>query len=371
MKLLTILATLLAVVFPGVTASAAPPPRQTTIDIKSQSFLINNQPTYKDRIYDNRKIEGLLLNSRMVQGIFDDLNPETRALWKYPDGSAYDAERNTREFIAAMPEWRKHGLLSFTINLQGGSPQGYSNAQPWINSTFTPEGDLRPEFMARLEKILDRADALGMVPIVGFFYFGQTKAFKDEPAIIKATTSATDWLLARNYSNVLIEITNECNQKNYPEIIKPARANELIQLVQQRSQGKVKNIPGRFYVSTSLTGGQIPNDKIARSADFLLIHGNGISKPDGIRAMVAKTRALPAYHDQPILFNEDDHFDFEKPDNNMLAAIGQYASWGYFDYRMKGEGFDEGYQSVPVNWGISSKRKQGFFDLLTKVTGEK
>ena len=31
-----------------------------------------------------------------------------------------------------------------------------------------------------------------------------------------------------------------------------------------------------------------------------------------------------------------------------------------FDYRMEGEGFDEGYQSVPVNWGISSERKKGF-----------
>jgi hypothetical protein len=53
----------------------------------------------------------------------------------------------------------------------------------------------------------------------------------------------------------------------------------------------------------------------------------------------------------------------------MLAAIGEYAGWGYFDYRMEGEGFDEGYQSVPVNWTTSSDRKRGFFDLLAKVTG--
>jgi hypothetical protein len=36
---------------------------------------------------------------------------------------------------------------------------------------------------------------------------------------------------------------------------------------------------------------------------------------------------------------------------------------------MKGEGFDEGYQSVPVNWGISSGRKRGFFELLREITG--
>ena len=70
-------------------------------------------------------------------------------------------------------------------------------------------------------------------------------------------------------------------------------------------------------------------------------------------------------------FNEDDHFDFEKPRNNFVAAIGEFASWGYFDYRMKGEGFDEGYQSVPVNWKTSSERKKGFFKLLGEIAGEK
>jgi hypothetical protein len=36
---------------------------------------------------------------------------------------------------------------------------------------------------------------------------------------------------------------------------------------------------------------------------------------------------------------------------------------------MKGEGFDDGYQSVPVNWTISSERKRAFFGLLKDMTG--
>ena len=83
-----------------------------------------------------------------------------------------------------------------------------------------------------------------------------------------------------------------------------------------------------------------------------------------------QTRAVPGYRPMPILFNEDDHFDFDKPLNNFTAAIAGRASWGYFDFRMKGEGFDEGYQSVPVNWKISSERKRGFFKLLSEITGE-
>jgi len=90
--------------------------------------------------------------------------------------------------------------------------------------------------------------------------------------------------------------------------------------------------------------------------------------------MVQACRRVQGYRPMPILFNEDDHFDFDKPSNNFLAAVGEGASWGYFDFRMKRdgseEGFDEGFQSVPVNWGISSARKKGFFGLLSKITGE-
>lgn len=349
--------------FPSLAAD-----RKTTLSIEGRAFFINGQPTYKGRTFNNMKIEGLLMNARLVQGIFDDLNPQTRDKWKYPDGQPFDAERNTREFVANMPAWRKAGLLSFTINLEGGSPQGYSKEQPWRNSAFTEKGELRPQYMARLEKVLDKADELGMAPIVGFFYFGQAKHIQDQAIVTKAVENATDWLLSKGYTNVLVEIANECNHNGYPEIIKPARADELIKLVQQRSAGKVNTPAKRLLVSTSLTGGQIPNEKIVRSADYLLLHGNGQHQPDKIRQMVTRTRAVPGYRDQPILFNEDDHFDFDKPDNNMLAAVSQYASWGYFDYRMKGEGFEDGYQSVPVDWSTNSPRKKSFFTLLERMT---
>jgi hypothetical protein len=81
-----------------------------------------------------------------------------------------------------MPDWRAHGLLAFTLCLQGGSPQGYSNKQPWHNSAFESDGSLRPDYMARAERILRRADELGMVVILGCYYFGQDERLKDEAA---------------------------------------------------------------------------------------------------------------------------------------------------------------------------------------------
>ena len=84
--------------------------------------------------------------------------------------------------------------------------------------------------------------------------------------------------------------------------------------------------------------------------------------------MVERSRKVDGYRPMPILFNEDGHFDFDRPSNNFAAAVGAGRIVGCFDYRMKGEGFDGGYQSVPVNWSISSQRKRGFFFLLREMT---
>jgi hypothetical protein len=340
-------------------------PRKTEVGIRGDMFTINGEPTYKGRTWKGKKIEGLLMNSRMVQATFDDLNPETVGKWKYPDTGKWDADRNTREFVAAMPEWRKQGLLAFTLNLQGGSPQGYSKDQPWHNSAVTGDGGLRPEYLKRLEAVLDRADELGMVVILGLFYFGQDQRLTDEAAVTRATDAALDWLFKKGYRNVLIEVNNECNVRYDHAILKPDRVHELI----DRVKGKTKD-GRRFLVGTSYGGGTVPKENVVRSSDFLLLHGNGVKDPNRIAGMVRQTRKVPGYRPVPILFNEDDHFDFDKPVNNFTAAVGEYASWGYFDWRMPGEGFDDGYQSVPVNWGISSPRKKGFVKLLGEITGE-
>jgi CubicO group peptidase (beta-lactamase class C family) len=338
------------------------PVRHTSVTIVGQAFQINGKPTYAGRTWRGMNIEGLLMNARMVQGIFDDLNPETRARWAYPDTGRWDPERNTREFIAAMPEWRKHGLLAFTINLQGGSPQGYSREQPWHNSAIAEDGSLRQDYMARLERILNRADELGMAVILGIFYFGQDQRLKDEAAVLRATDNAVRWVLDRGYRNVLIEVNNECNVAYDHAILRPDRVHELIERVRtHQHEGR------RLLVGTSYGGGTIPKENVVRASDFLLMHGNGVSDPNRIAAMVRQARAVPGYRPMPILFNEDDHFDFDKPMNNMVAAVSEYASWGFFDPGKSD--YADGYQCPPVQWRINTERKKAFFGLLAEMTG--
>jgi hypothetical protein len=171
-----------------------PTSKKTTVSIKGNQFYINDELTYKGQTWQGNKVEGLLMNSRMVQGIFDDTNPETVGRFVYEDTGKWDAERNTNEFVENMSLWKIYGLLAFTLNLQSGSPLGYGN-NGWINSTFDPEENLVPVYMNRLTKIMDEADRLGMVVILGYFYFRQDEYLTDEKAVINAVDNITNWLL--------------------------------------------------------------------------------------------------------------------------------------------------------------------------------
>ncbi len=351
--------------------------RNTVVSIVDEQFHVNGAPTYEGRTWttaDGREypLEGLLMNARLVQGVFDDLNPETRGQWAYPDTRRWDPDRNTAEFVQAMASWREHGLLSFTINLQGGCPYGYCRNQPWENSAFAPDGSLRESFMQRLGKVLDRADELGMVPILGYFYFGQDDRLEDEAAVVRAVENATEWVLEQGYRNVIVEINNECNIAYDHAILGCNRVHELIERV-----GNIERDGQSLLVSTSLGGGSVPPANIVAASDYVLLHGNGVRDPERVVEMIRDVRAMDAFSPMPVVFNEDDQpwrveeQGWGEDGNNFVAAVKNYTSWGYFDFRREeeDEDFNLGYQSVPVNWHLSSTRKRDFFDLLADVTG--
>ncbi len=345
--------------------------KQTTVSINGGDFHINGQPTYAGRTWNGHRIEGLLMNARFVQATFDDLSPETRDTWKLPDGSAYDAVLNTQQFVDFLPTCREHGLLAFTLNMQGGNPRGYGKNQPWHNSAFEADGTLRDDYRRRFEQIIDAADSLGMVVVLGLFYFGQDERLADEAAVVRATDEAIDWLVERGDGNVVIEIANECDIGDcdlggnfYYEhaILRSERAHELVDRVRERSDGNL-------LASTSYRGDALLRPNVAKAADYILLHGNSVEEPAKLRENIRKSRDIDGYRGQPIVINEDDHFAFDQEDNNLIAAVSEHVGWGLFDYRMQGEPFEAGYQSVPTDWSMDHRRKRGFFEKLAEITG--
>lgn len=107
------------------------PPFQarTSVSIRDGKWLFNGQVTYP-----GTRAEGLLLNVRMVNSVFEDR--------RQPE---FDAQANTDAFLKKIPDYAAHGVRAFTICLQGGMP-GYEGA---LNSAFDPDGALRESYLGR------------------------------------------------------------------------------------------------------------------------------------------------------------------------------------------------------------------------------
>jgi hypothetical protein len=251
------------------------------------------------------------MNVRMVNATFDDENAETR-----PEG--FNPDENTNAFIASMDDYRSKGILAFTLNLQGGMP-GYEGA---INSAFYPDGQLKPDYLARVSKVIEAANEKGMVIILGFFYQRQDQILEDREAVLAATRNASSWLAQKGYQNVMVEISNEYRHPGFNHPILLEAEGQVLLMDVVRSQAP------HLLVSTSGMGDACFHEKLARSADFILIHGN-TTEPEDYPSRIA---ALEGYK-KPIVFNEDWCFSDDTrgiPDAiaKLRTAFNSGASWG-------------------------------------------
>ncbi|PWU55398.1 hypothetical protein DLE60_27715 [Micromonospora globispora] len=345
----------------------------TVVHIDRDRFYVNGRPTYEGREYDGLPVEGLLFNARLVQGLFDDVNEETRSRWAYPDTAEWDPERNVREFLAQMATWRPHGLLGFTLNLQGGNPVRGTGPggpvpieQPWHVSAYREDGSLLPDWLDRLTRVLDEADRLGMVVILGLFYFGQDHRLRDEKAVRTAAENVLGWLADQGRRNVIVEVANECNVPRYShDLLTPSGIVPFIRELRASTRTEVP-------LSASYAGfpeDAVPSEELLEVVDLALLHGNLIHDPEVFVRVIRETRDNLRGRPMPLVFNEDNHFDFDARDSHLRLALENYASWGYFDPGAAGN-YHDGYQCPPVNWASTTQRKQDFFRTIGQITAD-
>ena len=162
---------------------AAPPgaeTEKTEVAIRGDAFRINGRPTYAGRTW--RGHSDRRAPAQRPDGPGDLRRP--RAPHAVAVGLSRHGALGPRAEHPRVP--RRHARLAAPrparpsrSTSRAAAPQGYSKGrQPWHNSALDERGELRPDFMARLERILDRADELGMVVILGVFYFGQDERLR-------------------------------------------------------------------------------------------------------------------------------------------------------------------------------------------------
>src|SRR5690554_5175132 len=112
--------------------------------------------------------EGLLMNVRMVNSVFEDRGT------KLPEKlTGFEPMNNTDAFVSKIPEYVNSGVNAFTISLQGGVP-GYEGA---INTAFNPDGSLREGYLQRVEKVIRACDTNQAAVILSCFYQRQHSHF--------------------------------------------------------------------------------------------------------------------------------------------------------------------------------------------------
>jgi hypothetical protein len=360
----------------------------TELSICGRAFHIDGRPTYPGRTFEGHKIEGLLFNVRAVQATFDDANPATRRFWAYPDTSEWDPERNVAEFCAALPAWKAHGVLGLTINFQGGGPlyppEIYHH---YDNNGFTPQGEIKPAYADRIARVLKAADELGMVAIVGIFYWINLLKMENEAAIWRAAGEAAAFLESTGRRNILVEIANEIGAvtKRTPyDIFLPERQPEMIEKLRADHPSLLYSTSDMAYKVNPAEG--FPPAQLIESVDYVLLHGNG-TRAAQLDAALQAMETIPAFaaNPKPILINED-----SPAVPNLDASWRNYTSWGYYDQGFHDQANTEdpytwyedkprwntgpyeelsGFQTPPVNWGINTRFKREFFARVAEVTG--
>ena len=299
--------------------------RKTVVSIQGREFLINGRPTYEGRSYDGMRIQGLLLNSRMVQGIFDDRNSETRSRWNYPDGP-WDPERNTREFIDAMPLWKAKGLLAFTINPQGGSPEGYQpNAAVIV---------CRSRQTACCERTAwHGSNAFSIAPTTRAWSRSSGSssgagAVDERRAVRLACGRRRGGPARRAHMNVLVEAVTRPTTLDSADVVKPGGgAVRLIERVKERSKARSRHLAGRLLASTSLERRTRAVGCAREGGRLRAAARHGVRIRRGSRRW--STRPEAAELSGAAIVFKGRSFRIQQAAQQHARRAGAYASWGY------------------------------------------
>jgi len=322
---------------------------RTKVDIGWDQFHINGSPTN-----NGSRSEGLLLNCRMMQGVFDDENPSTVPLWKYPDTGRWVPSRNTDELVQNIQTYSLLGLNAISVGLQGSIPTN-SIHSGWVVTAFGVDGSLKSAWMQRLQKVIAAADAQRMVVILNLFQLGQESHLAPgDTTILRAVENVVNWIGQQGFQNVILDLADECSPYFKHPILLPTGIYQLLRYVQALSTS--------VKVSTSFPPGVIPPDSVLQYADFVILHANGLNRT-GLRVMLNELKANYAYqkHQTPILINQDSTYL-----ENLEAAVIGNASWGYHEQGINN--YRDGFQSPPVNWTVNTQTKRAFFDRVLLYT---
>lgn len=286
--------------------------RETVVSIRGDKWYYNGNV-----INPGSPAEGLLMNVRMVNAVFEDRGLKTPERYK-----GFSPAMNTDAFISMIPEYVSSGVNAFTISLQGGTP-GYEGA---VNTAFNADGSLRTDYMERVEKVISACNKNRAVVILTCFYQRQHthfSALSGKESIRHALRNTVEWISEKRFANVTLEISNEYSHSGFRNwqqgewLMSEAGQVELIRLAKQLNP--------KLLVSTSGIGDGKLHRSLIEAADFLLIHFNNST----INEYASIIGELKQYG-KPVVCNEDDKIN-NKGAMALKQSVVNGSGWGYMN----------------------------------------
>ena len=234
---------------PGGAAPGSFTPR-TRVSLRAARWCINDELTNR-----GTRAEGLLMNVRMVNAVFEDRRKpdlDPAAITDRVPGACARLRRARRQCLHARPPGRDAGL-------RGGGELGVRARWLPARAVPGPRG----------------ACHRGVRPGRGWWSSsaastsGRTRSWPTRPPCVPRWSTWRSGSRNRGYRNVVLEVANEFDHDGFDRrLIRTVEGEvELIRLAK-------KTAPGLLVSTSGLGHGRYP-DALAEAADFLLIHFNG------------------------------------------------------------------------------------------------
>lgn len=260
-------------------------------------------PTYAGGRFRG-KVRGSLALVRVTQAIFDD---------EWLNERPFDPDVNTDRVIERLDVYKQHGVAGIVVGLQGGNPR-YGDESNGVRrgvsadlgekagalvSAYNPDGSLKPEWTARLDRLLEAADQRGLIVCLVLFQQDQDEVLESPEAIVAAAGNVARHLIERDARNVIVDVADAWDEPegrwDHRRFV-PRYVEFLIRAVREQFQHASFSLP----IGASSGSGMLYPMSLARLCDLVLLQGDGRTPSEKL----ARSKQFKQYG-RPVLMVSD------------------------------------------------------------------
>jgi hypothetical protein len=265
------------------------------------------------------------------------------------DKNIADTEKIKYEFIKNLPEWRKSGVNLITAGLQSPNPfaEYYKKAREqdktkdisFDSSGIKPDGSLDLDYLENAGEIIKEANKYGFCVLVNLLSPACENIFEDEYAIVNGIFNAVDWLLEKNFSNILVNITDishtfyKSSVLNPGGIIRILKSIKSLRSLKEKKERTGNNIIFGAGIKSFAGVGEKNISEYIKFSDFIPVYADNTKKMlEKIYFFQARTQAKNKKIPMVVVKGDDlsdKHNSYGK--NNLAEASENNASWCYYD----------------------------------------